>query len=109
GARLLGEDWQRIRDAQLRERLQLGGDEPERSADRLALEVDVDAEAREAGDRVREVELTVQLEVLLLLAREDAVQELLRLLTCERVEALEALDFTTHANSRGRHRGHLEV
>jgi hypothetical protein len=108
-ARLLREHVQRVRDAELLERLQLRWDEPESSADRLPLEVHVDAEAREPGDRVREVELTVQLEVLLLLTGEDPVQELLRLLRGERIEAFETLDFSTHANSRGCPRRHMEV
>ena len=43
-----------------------------------ALEVGVDAEAREAGDRVREVELPARLEQLLLLGREDAVDQVVR-------------------------------
>ena len=51
------------------------GIETEGRADRLALVVDVDAEAGEARHRVGEVELAVQLEVLLLLAREDPVEE----------------------------------
>ena len=40
------------REAELLERLQLRRDEAEGGAEALALEVDVDAEAREAGDRV---------------------------------------------------------
>ena len=108
-ARLLGELVQRGGDAQLLERLQLGGDETKGGADGLALEVDVDAEAREAGDRVREVELALQLEVLLLLAREDAVEELLCLLGRECRELLEPLDVPAHANDRGSPRRHMEI
>ena len=59
----------------------------------LALEVDVDAEAGEARDAVREVELPLDLEVLLLLAREDLVQQLLRVLGGQRLVLLEALDW----------------
>ena len=66
------------REAELLERLDLLRDEAERRAERLALEVDVDAEAREPGERVGEVELAVELEVLLLLGREDPVQRLAR-------------------------------
>ena len=71
---------QRGGNAELLERLQLGGDEAEGSADRLALKVDVHAEARETRDRMREVELALQLELLLLLARKDPVEQLLRVL-----------------------------
>src|ERR671939_317808 len=67
-ARLLGELVQRRRDPELLERLQLVRDHPEGGADGLLLEVHVDAEAREAGNRVREVELPLDLELLLLLA-----------------------------------------
>src|SRR5262249_7282622 len=107
--RLLGEDVQRVRDAELLQRLQLRRNETERGADRLALEVDVDTEARETRNRVREVELAVELEVLLLLAREDPIQQLLRLFGRERVVALESLHFPAHANSRGRPRRHMQV
>jgi hypothetical protein len=108
-AGLLGEDVQRLGDPELLERLQLRRNQTERRADRLALEVRVDAEAREPGNRVREVELAIQLEMLLLLARQNAVQELLRLLARQCVEAFEPFDFSTHANSRGRPRRHMEV
>ena len=74
-----------------------------------ALEVDVDAEAREAGNRMREVELPLDLELLLLLAREDAVEELLRVLRRERRVLVQALDFSTHAYDRRRPNGHMEV
>ena len=50
----------------------------------LALEEDVDAEAGDAGDRVREIDLPVDLEPLLLLGREDAVEELLRVVRRQR-------------------------
>ena len=62
------------RKAELLERLQLGRDEAEGRAEALALEVDVHAEAREAGDRVGDVDLALDLEVLLLLGREDPVE-----------------------------------
>jgi hypothetical protein len=75
-ARLLRELAEARRQAELLERLQLVGDEAEGGADGAPLEVDVDAEAREAGDGVREVELPVDLEVLLALGRQDAVEEL---------------------------------
>ena len=108
-ARLLCELVQRGREAELLQRLDLGGDQAEGRADRLPLEIDVHAEAGEAGDRVREVELALDLEVLLLLAREDAVEELLRVLRRERGVLVQALDFSTHANDWGRPNGHMEV
>src|SRR4051794_28903873 len=72
-ARLVGEQMEGRRHAELLERLQLGGNQAKGGTDRLALEVDVDTEAREAGNRMREVELPLDLQLLLLLAREDAV------------------------------------
>ena len=74
-ARLVGELVEPRREAELLERLDLVRDEPERGADGRALEVGVDAEAREAGNRVREVDLPARLEDLLLLGREDPVHE----------------------------------
>ena len=50
---------------------------------------------------MREVELPLDLELLLLLAREDAVEELLGVVRREAVVALEPLHFSTHANNRG--------
>ena len=63
------------RQPELLERPQLLRDVPERGRERVALEVDVHAKARETGNAVREVELAVDLELLLLLGREDAVEE----------------------------------
>ena len=60
-ARLLGQLVQRSRNAELLERLQLGRNQAEGRTDRLALEIDVDAEAGEPRDRMREVELPVEL------------------------------------------------
>ena len=94
---------------ELLERLDLVRDEAEGRADRLPLEVDVHAEAGEAGNRMREVELALDLEVLLLLAREDAVEELLRVIRRERRVLVQALDLSTHAYDRRRPNGHMEV
>ena len=102
-ARLLGEARAETRgQPELLERLDLLRDEAERGADGAALEVDVDAEAREAGDAVREVELPLDLEVLLLLAREDPVDELLRVLGRQLVVFVEARHLAVHANRRAR-------
>ena len=79
-ARLHRQLGERARQVQLLERLELLGDDAERRSERLALEVDVDAEAGEAGDGVRGVDLPLDLELLLLLGREDAVEQLLRVL-----------------------------
>ena len=106
-ARLLRELVQRRRQAELLERLDRLGDEAEGAAERAALEVDVDAEAREPGDAVREVELALDLEVLLLLGREDLVQQLLRVVGLERLELLEPLDVAVHSD-RGL-RAHAQV
>src|SRR5439155_24518148 len=64
---------------------------------------------RESRDRMGEVDVTVELEQLLLHAREDAVEQLMRLLGGERVEVDETFDLSTHENDRGRPRGHMEV
>src|SRR2546423_1000725 len=85
------------REAELLERLDLLRDETEGRADGLALVVDVDTEARDAGKRIGEVELALQLEHLLLLAREDPVQKRARVVGRERVEALGAHDLPAYA------------
>ncbi len=56
-----------------------------------------------------EVELPLELELLLLLAREDPVEEALGLLRGERVVAVQPLYFSTHANDGGCPRRHMEV
>ena len=79
-ARALGQLVQAGRKPQLLEREDLVRDQAERGADGAPLEEDVDAEPGDAGDRVREVDLALDLEPLLLLGREDAIEELLGLL-----------------------------
>jgi hypothetical protein len=96
----LGQLGEGIGHAELLERLQLGRDETEGGTEALALEVDVHAEAREARDRVREVELPVDLELLLLLGREDPVEEPLVLVGRELAELLEAHEMAVHAHGR---------
>jgi hypothetical protein len=108
-ARLGGERVQRGGQAELLERLDLLGDDAEDRAYGLALEVDVDAEAREAGDAVGEVELPLDLEVLLLLAREDLVHELLGVLGRERLDLLHPLDVPAHASRRLGADGEVQV
>ena len=75
--------WRLGRQAELLERLDLGRDHAEGGRERLALVVGVDAEAGEAAHAVREVELPVELETLLLLGRRDAVDQLPRRLGIE--------------------------
>src|SRR5436190_662976 len=101
-ARLLGQRVQRAGDAELLERLDVGGDQAESCTERAALEEDVDAEARQARNRVREVDLAVDLELLLLLRREDAVEHLVRVLGCELRGVLIALQRSVHAHGRRR-------
>ncbi len=77
-ARLHRQLGERGRKTELLQRLELFRDHPERGAERLALEVDVDAEAGQTRHVVRGVDLTLDLELLLLLGREHAVEQLLR-------------------------------
>ena len=58
---------------------------------------------------MREVELPFDLQLLLLLAREDAVEQLLRVLGSERREFVQALHFSTHANDRRRPHRDVQV
>ena len=97
-ARLRREVLEDRRKPELLERLQLGRDQAEGRAEALALEVDVDAEAREAGDRVGDVDLALRLEVLLLLGGEDAVEHPLRVLGAEAGELVEALEAAVDAD-----------
>ena len=82
---------------------------PERSAEALALEECVDAEAREARDRMREVELALGLEVLLLLGRDDAVDQRASLLRRELVVVQEPFELAVDSNDRRRAGCHVEV
>ena len=75
----------------------------------LALEVRVDPEARQAGNRVRKVEAALRLEVLLLLGRDDPVDQRARLLGGELLEVEQALEAAVDANDRRRACGHVEV
>ena len=99
-ARVLGEAVHDVREVQLLERLDLLRDEAEGRSDRLALVVDVDAEARDSRHRVGEVELALQLEVLLLLAREDPVEERTRVIRGERLEAFGPRNVPSHTECR---------
>ena len=107
--RALGHLVQAGREAQLFEREDLVGDQAEHGAHGAPLEEDVDAEAGEAGDRVREIDLALDLETLLLLRRQDAIEELLGLLTGERRAVLEDAQLAAHADERRRTRGDVQV
>ena len=78
-ARPLGQRGQHLRQVQLLEAADLLGNQPVDGADRAALVEHVDAEAGQALDAEREVELERLLESLLLGVGEHAVGELLRL------------------------------
>ena len=108
-ARLHRELAQRRREPELLERPQLLGDVPERGRERVALEVDVHAEAREAGNAVGEVELAVDLEVLLLLGREDAVEERPRRVGHDLLLVRERSEVAVHADGGWRSRHEVEV
>ena len=108
-ARVLCERVEHRRQAKLFERLDLLRDQTERCTDRFALVVDVDAEARDSRHRIGEVEPASQLEMLLLLAREDAVEKGTRVVRGERLEALGANDVPANP-VRGRAADrHMEV
>ena len=108
-ARKLRQVVQTVGQAELLERLQLVGDDTEDGGERVSLQEDVDTEAREAGDPVGEVELAVELEPLLLLRREDAIDERANRLRVERLEVGERAQLSTHARRRGCPDRHVEV
>ena len=99
----------RRRKAELLERAQLLGDVPERRGERVSLEVDVHAEAREAGDAVREVELAVDLELLLLLGREDAVEEVPRRVRHDLLLVRERHEIAVDTHGRRRPGNEVEI
>ena len=84
-------------------------DQAEHGGDRVPLEEDVDAEPGDAGDRVREVDLPVDLEALLLLGVEDAVEELLGVVRRQLRQLLEDGHFAAHACDGRRTRGDMKV
>ena len=108
-ARPLGELVQAAREPELLEREDPVRDQTEDCGGRASLEEDVDAEAGDAGDRVREVDLPVDLEPLLLLGREDAVEELLRVVRRQLGQLLQDGHLAAHAGDRRRARGDVQV
>ena len=83
---------------ELLERLDVRRDRAERGREALPLVERVDAEAGEAADAVREVELAAQLQVLLLLGRRDPVDQLPDQIRVEHRELVEELDVPPAAN-----------
>jgi hypothetical protein len=108
-ARLHRQLGERDRQAELLERLQLFGDDAKRGPERLALKVDIDAEAGQPRHRVGRVDLPLDLELLLLLGREHAVEQLLNHVRSQRRDTLEPLELSTDADRRGRPHRQMEV
>ena len=108
-ARLVADLVERRGKPELLEALQLGGNQPEGAGEALALRVDVDAEAGDAGDRVGEVELAVDLETLLLLARDDPVEELPGRVRAQHRERFEALQLAAYTQRRLRADGDVQI
>ena len=107
--RLACELEEHLRQAERLGRLDHLRHEAESRREAVALEVDVDAEAGDAGDGIGEVDLPVDLEPLLLLGREDAIEKVARLLRREHVEVLERREAAAHAQQRRRPSRDVEV
>src|SRR5262249_39126788 len=97
------------RQPELLERPDLLRDLAERAADGVALEIDVDAEAGDSRDEVREVDLAVDLEALLLLRVEDPVEDFLRPVGFERLDVRQRHELAVHAHDRRRSDRDVEV
>ncbi len=108
-ARLRRELVEGRRQTELLERADVRRDHAESSRKRLALVVGTDTEPAETSHAVREVELTVELQILLLLGRRDPVDELACEVRVEYGEVGERLDVPVYANSRMRARSHVQV
>jgi hypothetical protein len=108
-ARLPRELEEHLRQSELGGRLDHLRHETEGCGEAVALEVDVDAETGDAGDRIREVDLAIDLETLLLLGREDAIEKVARFLRRERLELLERPQPAAQAQQRRRARGDVEI
>ena len=108
-ARLLRKLEEHLRQAEVLRRLDQLRHEAEGGGEGVALEIDVDTEARDARDRIGEVDLTVDLEPLLLLRGEDAIEKVARLLRREGLELLERAELAAHTKQRRRPRGDVEV
>ena len=86
------------------------GDQAEGRAERLALEVDVHAEAREAGDRVREVELAVRSRTASA-ARSRGCGRGARCVSSavSGANSCRRLELPAHAHDRGRAHGDVQI
>ncbi len=84
-------------------------DQAEGGADRAALVVGVDTEARMAGDRVGEVELPVGLQALALVAGEDRVDDLARVGGGQSRVLVERRQPPPHAHGRVRAAAQMQV
>jgi len=71
--------------------------------------VDVDAKAPEPGHAVGEVELAQDLELLLLVGREDAVEQRARRVALQGLGAFQPEDVAVHANGRRSARHEVEI
>src|SRR5690348_8768306 len=98
-----------LRQAEILGRLDQPRDETEGGREGVALEIDVDTEAGDAGDGIGEVDLAIDLEPLLLLGREDAIEKVTRLLRLERLELLDRSEPAAHTKQWRRPRGDVEV
>src|SRR5262249_59380103 len=81
-----------LRKPELVERADLVGDDADRAADGAALAIDVAAEACEALDPEREVELVLFLELLLLALVQDAIGQPLGVLRRQDLELVELVE-----------------
>ena len=106
---LRGQFPQHRRHAERVQRGDLLRDQAEGGADRAALEVAVDAEAGDAGDRVGEVELFVVLEAFALVVVEDPVDDLAGLLRVQDRETVHRLDPALVADRRREAGGEVDV
>ena len=107
-ARPIGKRGENRRQPELVEALDRFGDDPIDGGNRAALVEDVAAEAREAADAEREVELQRFLEALLLRVGEHAVGEPLRLGRAESRQ-VERLQLAVDADLRRRARRQMQV
>src|SRR5262249_17682136 len=98
----IGELLHDLREAELLERADLVRDDADRAADRTALSIDVAAEAREALDTEREVELVLFLELLLLAFVQDAVRKPLGVLRRQDLELVELIEAAVDTDLRVR-------
>jgi hypothetical protein len=107
--RLLAEVVDDRRQAEVVDRGDDRRDQPERGAERRALEVRVDAEPGLAGDRVGEVDLPVRLQALALIVREDPVDDLAGVRGHQLRVLLERDEAAAHADHRLSAGGQVKV